>query len=265
MKVDKIQENLQTKKLGKKILFLHEIGSTNDLAKEMANYRASEGTIAIAETQIAGRGRLDRQWFSPKGGLYFSVILRPKVTVKESVGLIFVASLAVAKVLHETYGLHAETKWPNDVLVNGRKVCGILSETKTKGEKVDYVVIGLGINANVDVEKKFPEELKTVATSLANELGKKVRLGELFKLLLEKLDSLYEQFLKEGFTQVLKEWKKYADFLGKTVEVTDGTGRFCGLALDVDNDGALIVGLEDGTVKRFFVGDISLQINERKT
>ncbi|MGC8896389.1 MAG: biotin--[acetyl-CoA-carboxylase] ligase [Candidatus Bathyarchaeia archaeon] len=265
MKIDKIQENLQTKKLGKKILFLHEVGSTNDLAKEMANYGASEGTIVIAETQTAGRGRLDRQWFSSKGGLYFSVILRPKVTVKESVGLIFVAGLAVVEVLHEKYGLHAETKWPNDVLVNGRKVCGILSEMRTKGGKVNYVIIGVGINANVNVKKEFPEELKTVATSLESELGKKVKLEELLKLLLEKLDSLYEKFLKEGFTWVLKEWKKYADFLGKTVEVAGETERFCGLALDVNNKGALVVRLEDGTVKRFFVGDISLKINEWKT
>ncbi|MDH7477927.1 MAG: biotin--[acetyl-CoA-carboxylase] ligase, partial [Candidatus Bathyarchaeota archaeon] len=94
MEIDKIQENLQTKKLGKKILFLHEVGSTNDLAKELANYGASEGTIVIAETQTAGRGRLGREWFSPRGGLYFSVILRPKLTAKESVGLIFVAGLA---------------------------------------------------------------------------------------------------------------------------------------------------------------------------
>jgi len=260
LKINKIQENLQTKKLGRKMLFLHEVGSTNDLAKEMADYGASEGTIVIAETQTAGRGRLGRKWFSPRGGIYFSAILRPKVSVKESVGLVFVAGLAVAEVLHEKYGLHVETKWPNDVLVNNRKVCGILSEMKTKGGKVNYAVIGVGVNANVNVKKEFPEELKTVVTSLENELGKKVRLEELLKLLLEKLDSLYEKFLKEGFTRVLKEWKKYADFLGKTVEVTGGTGRFCGLALDVDDEGALVVRLEDRTVKRFFVGDVSLQI-----
>jgi BirA family biotin operon repressor/biotin-[acetyl-CoA-carboxylase] ligase len=262
LEIDKIQENLQTKKLGKKILFLHEVGSTNDLAKEMANYGASEGTIVIAETQTAGRGRLGRKWFSPKGGLYFSVILRPKVNIKESVGLAFAAGLAVAEVLHEKYELHVETKWPNDVLVNGRKVCGILSEMKTKGEKVNYAVIGLGINANVNVKEEFPEELRTIATSLENELGKKVRLQELLRVLLEKLDSIYEQFLKEGFTWVVREWKKYADFIGGTVKVAGDAEKLCGLALDVDDDGALVIGLENGTVKRFFVGDVSLQITK---
>ena len=262
MEIDKIQENLQTKKLGKKIIHLHEIDSTNDLAKELANYGASEGTIVIAETQTAGRGRLGRKWFSPRGGLYFSIILRPKVRVKESVGLVFVAGLAVAEVLHENYGLNVATKWPNDVLVNGRKICGILSEMKTKGERVNYVVIGVGINANINVKKGFPEELKTVATSIENELGRKVRLEELLKLLLEKLDILYEEFLEEGFLQVLKRWKEYASFLGKEVEVTDEVKRLHGLALDVDDEGALIIKLENGTMKRVFVGDVSLKIKE---
>jgi BirA family biotin operon repressor/biotin-[acetyl-CoA-carboxylase] ligase len=262
LKIDKIQENLQTKKLGKKIIYLHEIGSTNDLAKELANCGASEGTIVIAETQTAGRGRLNRKWFSPKGGLYFSVILRPKLKAKETIKLVFVAGLAVAEVLHENYGLNVETKWPNDVLANGRKACGILSEMKTKGEEVNYMVIGVGINVNVNVKKEFPEELKTVATSLENELGRKVRLEELLKLLLEKLDSLYEKFLEEGFLQVLKRWKEYAGFLGKEVEVIDEVKRLHGLALDVDDEGSLVIKLEDGTVKRIFVGDVSLKIKK---
>lgn len=258
MKIDKIQETLRTKKLGKEILYLHEAGSINDLAKELANYRASEGTIVIAETQTAGRGRLNRKWFSPIGGLYFSIILRPKLKAKETLKLVFVTGLAVAEVLHENYGLNVETKWPNDVLVNGRKVCGILSEMKTKGEKVNYTVIGVGINANVNVKKEFPEELKTAATSIENELGKKVRLEELLKLLLEKLDSLYEQFLKEGFSKILKKWRKYAYFLGKAVEVISGNERLCGLALDVDDKGALVVRLENGTMKHIFAADVSL-------
>lgn len=262
LKIDKIQEKLQTKKIGKKILYLHKTGSTNDIAKKLANYGAYEGTIVIAETQTAGRGRLDRKWFSPKGGLYFSVILRPKITVKESVKLVFVAGLAVAEVLHEKYRLQVETKWPNDVLVKGRKVCGILSEMKTRGEKVDYVVIGIGINANVDVKKEFPEELKTNATSVENELGRKVMLEELFRLLLEKFENIYEQFTREGFTQVLERWKKYASFLGKNVEVIGEIRRLRGLAIDVDDDGTLVLKLENGTVKHMFSGDVSLQINK---
>jgi len=257
--VDRLQEGLRTKRFGRNILFLREVGSTNDLAKELAGYGADEGTVVVAETQTAGRGRLDRGWVSPKGGLWFSVVLRPKVRAGEAVRLVFVAGSAVAEVLRELYGLKSETKWPNDVLVNGRKVCGILTEMNTIGEKVNYVIVGIGVNANFDVEKVFPEELRVIATSLENELGRKVRLEELFKALLEKLENFYELFMKEGFDPILKEWKKYAGFLGCQVEVASGTEKWVGLALDVENDGALIMRLEDGTVKRVFVGDATLR------
>jgi len=257
--VDRLQEGLRTKSFGRNTLFLREVGSTNDLAKELAGYGAVEGTVVVAEKQTAGRGRLSRGWVSPKGGLWFSVVLRPELKPAEAVGLVFMAGLAVAEVLHELYAVKAETKWPNDVLVKGRKVCGILTEMNTTGEKVNYVTVGIGVNANFDVEKAFPEELRANATSLENELGRKVRLEELFKALLEKLENIYELFLKEGFAPVLGKWKKYAGFLGCQVEVTSETEKLVGLALDVANDGALVVRLEDGTVKRVFVGNATLR------
>ena len=259
MKVDKVQEGLRTKRFGKRIVFLREVASTNDYAKELANYGAEEGTVVIAEMQTAGRGRLGREWVSPKGGLYFSVILRPKVSVSEAVKLVFVAGLAVAKILHEVYGVKVETKWPNDVLMNGKKVCGILTEMNTTGEKVNYVVVGIGVNANFEVKDVFPEPLRMVATSLENEIGRKVSLKELLRALLEKLEDIYHLFMKKGFTTILEKWKAYASFLGCQVEVSSATERWFGLALDIEGDGSLIMRLEDGTVKRVFVGDISLQ------
>ena len=261
IKVDKLQEGLLTKRLGKTILFSREIGSTNDWAKELAMYGACEGTVVIAETQTAGRGRLGREWISPMGGLWFSMILRPEFRPAEAAKLTFVAGLVVAEVLRETFGLKTETKWPNDVLVNGRKICGILTEMNTTGEIVNSVVVGIGVNANFDVEEVFPESLRKAATSLENELGRKAGLEELFKALLERLESFYEQFVREGFIPVLEEWKKHAGFLGRQVEVTSLTEKFSGLALDVDHDGALILRLEDGTVKRVFVGDVSLRMS----
>lgn len=256
--VDKLQESLHTKQFGKWIVFLREVGSTNDYAKKLANYGAPEGTVVIAETQTAGRGRLGREWVSPKGGLYFSIVLRPKLSASEAVRLVFVAGLAIAKVLDEVYGLRVETKWPNDVLVNGKKICGTLSEMNTTEEKVNYAIVGIGLNANIDVEKKFQGQLKALVTSIENELGRIVKLEELFVVLLEKLESLYELFLKEGFNPILDGWKSYAGFLGKQVVVTGETERLCGLALDVDGDGALVVRLDNGAVKRVFVGDISI-------
>jgi len=260
IKVERLQEGLKTKLLGKYIFFSYEVGSTNDWAKELAELGAPEGTIAIAETQTAGRGRLGRKWISPKGGLWFSLILKPKIKPMETVKLVFLAGLAVAETIRELYGLRAETKWPNDVLVDGLKVCGILSEMKTVGENVEYAVIGVGINANFNVDEEFPEELKEKATSLEKALGRKIALEELFKALLEKMESLYQQFLKEGFTPILEKWKSYASFLDCEVEVHGDGERLEGTALNIDNEGALILRLKDGSVRRVFVGDLSLKI-----
>lgn len=196
MNVNKLQEGLRTKQFGKRIVFLREVGSTNEYAKELASYGAKEGTVVLAETQTAGRGRLGRAWISPKGGLYFSVILRPRISASEAVKLVFVAGLAVARILEEVCGLHVEIKKPNDVLVNGKKISGILAETNTTGEKVNYTIIGIGINVNFDVKETLPKELAKNATSLENELDKKIRLEQLFKALIEKLESLYVLFLK---------------------------------------------------------------------
>ena len=256
--IDKLQEGLQTKRIGRSIFLSREVGSTNDWAKELAELGAEEGTVAIAETQTAGHGRLGKEWFSPRGGLWFSVIFRPEMSPSEAIGLVFVAGLAVAEVLREKYDLKVDTKWPNDVLVNGKKVCGILAEMNTKGRAVKFVVLGFGVNANFLVEKVFPRSLKEVATSLEKELGQKVRLEELFKGLLERLGSRYDECAERGLAFLLADWKKYAGFLGRRVEVRIGNERLSGVALDVDARGALVLRLEDGATKRVLAGDVSL-------
>lgn len=255
---DKLQEGLSTKRFGVRVFFSREVGSTNEWAKELASFDAEEGTVAIAETQTAGRGRLGREWVSPKGGLWFSAVLRPRLKPAEAVRLVFIAGLAVAEALHELYRLKAETKWPNDVLVNGRKVSGVLSEMNTTDEDVNFVILGVAVNANFDVKRALPEELWDSATSLESELGRKVGLEELFRSLLERLEAAYDSFLKEGSASVIGEWKKHASFLGRQVEVA-GETKLVGLALDVDQDGALVLRLDDGTLKRIFVGDLSLR------
>jgi len=258
--IDKLQEGLQTKRIGRSIFLSREVGSTNDWAKELAELGAEEGTVAIAETQTAGHGRLGREWFSPRGGLWFSVIFRPEMSPSEAIGLVFVAGLAVAEVLREKYDLKVETKWPNDVLVNGKKVCGILAEMNTKGRAVKFVVLGFGVNANFLVEKVFPRSLKEVATSLEKELGQKVQLEELFKGLLERLGSRYDEWAERGLAFLLADWKKYAGFLGRKVEVRSGSEKLLGVASDVDGDGALVLRLEDGATKRVLAGDVSLRL-----
>jgi BirA family biotin operon repressor/biotin-[acetyl-CoA-carboxylase] ligase len=257
--VEKLQEGLRTKRLGKRILFTHEVDSTNEWAKELAKLDTEEGTVAIAETQTAGHGRLGRDWFSPKGGLWFSVVLRPKLRASETVGLVFAAGLAAAEALHEKYDLPAETMWPNDVLVHGRKICGILCEMNTTGETVNFGIVGVGINVNFDVRKVLPRPLQDVATSVQNELGKKVPLEELLRLMLEKLEIIYDLYVKEGLASVLEKWKKHASFIGHTVHVAYEDERLLGVALDVDSEGALVLRLEDGTLRRFLSGNVSLE------
>jgi BirA family biotin operon repressor/biotin-[acetyl-CoA-carboxylase] ligase len=260
LNVDKLQEGLQTKLLGRKVFFSHEVGSTNNWAKELALLGAEEGTVAIAESQTAGRGRLDRVWVSPKGGLYFSVIFTPELTPTQATKLVFVAGLAVVEALHELYGLRVETKWPNDLLVNGRKICGILAEMSTTGDSVNFVVVGVGINANFDGKSVLPKELWEDTTSLESELGKKVQLDTLFRAVVERLECIYESFLKKGFVPVLRKWKKHAGFLGCKVKVMSDAEEWVGLTLDVEDDGALTIKLEDGSVKRVLAGDVSLRL-----
>ncbi len=260
IKMSQVQDRLCTKRLGRTILHCHEIDSTNKWAKELAKYGASEGTVMVAETQTRGRGRHGREWISPTGGLWFSLVLRPKLSPDVASKLTFVAGLAVVKVLCEMFDLEAETKWPNDVLVNKRKICGVISEMNTTDETVNFVVVGIGVNTNFNVKEVFPKELRRVATSLQDELGRKIQLEELFSTLLETIESLYEQFIEEGSDSILEEWKSYARFLGHKVEVTTLTEKVSGLALDIDPRGALALELEDGTVKHVLTGDVSLQL-----
>lgn len=257
--LNKLLEGLDTKRVGRSIFFKRSVGSTNSWASKFAKLGACDGTVFLAESQTAGRGRLKRKWVSPAGGLWFSVVLRPRLKLTEAFGLVFVASLAVAEVLEELYGLKTQVKWPNDVLVNAKKVCGILAETKLESKNVEYVVVGVGINANFGVKKSLPEDLWKTATSLEDELGRKIELEMLFKALLEKLERLRDVFLEKGFCVVLDEWKKYAGFLGCQVDVVSMDERLAGLALDVDSSGSLVLKLGDGTVKHVFAGDVVLR------
>ncbi|OGD45675.1 biotin--[acetyl-CoA-carboxylase] ligase [Candidatus Bathyarchaeota archaeon RBG_13_46_16b] len=259
MDLNKLLEGLETKRVGRSVFFKRSVASTNSWARRFAGLGACDGTVFLAETQTAGRGRLKRRWISPAGGLWFSVVLRPKLKPTEAFGLVFVASLAVAEVLEEFYGLKTQAKWPNDVLVNAKKICGILAETKLESKNVEHVVVGVGINANFGVKKFLPEDLWKTATSLKDELGRKIELEMLLKALLEKLERLCDVFLEKGFSVVLDEWKKYAGFLGRQVKVVSMDERLTGLALDVDNSGSLVLKLGDGTVRHVVAGDVVLR------
>jgi BirA family biotin operon repressor/biotin-[acetyl-CoA-carboxylase] ligase len=257
IEIRKIKENLQTKFIGKTIHHFFEIASTNDLAKEIASIGAQEGTTIIAETQTQGRGRLGREWVSPAGGLWFSIILRPKLNVKDIPKLTLITSLAVAKTISQLLNLKTKVKWPNDVLIKTKKVCGILTEANTREKTINFVVIGIGINANIELHS-LPPQIRENATSLKQELKREINREQLLQVLLEKMEHYYLMLLKGKFDLILKEWKTLCDFLGSHVEVTTLKEKIEGVAIDIDKNGALIIKLQDGTLRRVLSGDVSL-------
>jgi len=255
IKPPKVKENLRTKILGQAIVYFQELNSTNDFAKELAVRGAREGTIVVAETQTMGKGRFKRKWISPENGLWFSIVLKPNAPLKHAQKLTLLASVAVAKTINRLYGLEAQIKWPNDVLINQKKVCGMLTESRIKGEKVDFAILGIGINANFNVES-IPRHLREEATTLKEELGKEIKREILLCELLAEIESHYELFRRRRFEEILEYWRRLAGFLGSNVEVKSDEETVEGQAIDIDDDGALIIRLKDETFVTVTSGDI---------
>ncbi|CAB49071.1 biotin--[acetyl-CoA-carboxylase] ligase [Pyrococcus abyssi] len=232
---------LKTSVIGRTIIYFQEVASTNDYAKAE---NLEEGTVIVADRQIKGHGRLERKWESPEGGLWMSVVLTPRVSQEDLPKIVFLGALAVVETLRE-FSIDARIKWPNDVLVNYRKVAGVLVEAK--GEKV---ILGIGLNVN----NKVPDG----ATSMKQELGSEIPMLNVFKTLVKTLDSLYLKFL-ESPGKILERAKR-SMILGVRVKVlSDGEVEAEGIAEDVDEFGRLIVRLDDGRVKKILYGDVSLR------
>ncbi|MEM2842664.1 MAG: biotin--[acetyl-CoA-carboxylase] ligase [Candidatus Bathyarchaeia archaeon] len=233
-----------------KIFWFKTVNSTNDIAKKLAEEGFEEGVIVISETQIKGRGRYKRTWFSPKGGLWFSIILRPKINPNEAFKLSFLTVLSIAKALNELYNLEVAIKWPNDILINEKKVCGILSETKIKNGKLEFIILGIGINANIPAEV-FPKELKGTSTSLKILLGREISIITLLQKILDNITFYYSKV--KNFTQILKEWKWFMKMLGSWVEIKIGDEIIEGQIIDVnEKNGALIVKLKNNCIQEIF-------------
>ncbi|MBX5326818.1 MAG: biotin--[acetyl-CoA-carboxylase] ligase [Candidatus Bathyarchaeia archaeon] len=259
LEIERIMRLLETEFVGREIHYYEKISSTNTVAKQQARDDAREGTTIIAETQTQGKGRLNRPWISPKGGIWLSVILRPQITVEDALKITLATAVAVAKTLYNMFDLRAEIKWPNDVLVDNKKLCGILTETSSRKKNVDFVVVGIGLNANFD-SKTLPEELQTVATTLKEVLKKEIDREKLICRLLKEIEDLYKTFKAKNFETLLNEWRAFAVFLGKKVEITNFKEKFEGVAVDVDDTGALLVKLADGTMRKVLSGDVTVRL-----
>ncbi len=224
-----------------------------DEARRQAQEGASEGTVIVAEEQTAGRGRIKRAWLSPRGSIALSIILYPEVSYLSS--LIMVASLGAVHAVEKVTGLKAQIKWPNDVLINNKKVCGILIESEVKGKRVGYAILGIGINVNIKLSD-FPE-IQPLATSLSHELGRKVSRLEVLRCLLAEIERLYLA-LPSG-DSVYREWRDNLVTLGKKVQVRSEETTYEGIAESVASDGSLLLRQPDGSLTKVVAGDVTLR------
>ena len=255
-----IQIGLDTEIIGKEMDYHPSVDSTNRLAKKLAYHGAAEGTIVVAEEQTGGKGRLERVFYSPRGkGIWFSIILYPNFSPHDAPKFTLMAAVAVAEAMAR-FNLKAEIKWPNDIMHDGRKLVGILTEMSGEIGKIAYLVIGVGINVNISRDE-FPEELRDIATSLS-ELngGEEISRVYFLRAVLEEFDKLYREVNAAGFDKILERWRKYNVTLGKNVRVIsagDGTS-FTGKAVDLNADGALVVET-DGELRAVYAGDVSIR------
>lgn len=256
---DEIQEALDTEVFGKKdIVHFKEISSTNLIAKELAAQGAPEGTLIIAEKQTNGRGRRGRNWFSPSGdGIYVSLILRPAVSPGEAPGITLMSAVAVAEALLSLVDMEVRIKWPNDILVNGRKIAGILTEISTEMDAIDYIVVGLGLNVNMPFES-FPEEIREKATSILMVTGKRFSRIRLIQAYLRWYEKYYGMYKSGDFDSIMKRWKEFADIIGRKVMVDVIGNKYIGEITAVDNDGVLILKDDEQRSHRIFSGDLTL-------
>ncbi len=247
-----IKAGLKTSIIGRNIEYFKETESTNIIAREMAG-SVEEGTVVIAESQTGGRGRLGRKWISPEGGIWLSIILKPGIQPLYAPRITLMAGVSAAKTIR-SFGLPAKIKWPNDVLINGKKVCGILTEIEAEIDMIDYCVVGIGIDANVDTES-FPEEFRDSSTSLKKELGHEINRVDFVQKLMLEFEALYLIFQKNGFPSILEEWRGMSATIGEWVKITTQNRTIYGEAIGVDNEGALILETDEGKLEKIVAGN----------
>jgi BirA family biotin operon repressor/biotin-[acetyl-CoA-carboxylase] ligase len=253
-----IEVGLGTSVIGRSVVSFDCIPSTIDAAGSLAAAGAEEGTVVAAESQSGGRGRLGRAWSSPPGsGIWTSVILRPVLPPRDAPKLTLLTAVAVAAVLRDWRQIPAGIKWPNDVIVGSRKICGALTELVAEQDSIRYAIISFGLNVN-QTRSGFPPDVADIATSMRIETGKKLDRPEVFKRILRELDALYVRFKEDGGKDVLARWRELSITLGKTVTVHLREESVQGVARDLADDGSLILETEDGRLRQISYGDVTI-------
>lgn len=254
---EEITANLGTRFLGKSVFCSASIDSTNEEAKRRALGGAPDGSIFVSEQQTGGKGRLGRNWASPAGtGIWMSVLLRPGHIPQNAPLTTLLAGLAVCRAVRNLTGAAAEIKWPNDIVTGGRKICGILTEMSAEIDRIEFLVVGIGVNVNLP---EFPPELSGKATSLLRESGKTVRRVPLLQEILRQFESLLTESLTAPEPEFWKEYKSLCVSLNRTVSFTRNGKEVSGTAADISPSGELLVRLPDGKLETVFSGEVSVQ------
>lgn len=253
-----IKACLKSKILGQRVYHFASIGSTQEYAFELGRKGTSEGALVVAEEQTSGHGRKGRPYCSPQGGIWFSLLLRPPLPPRQAPVISLAAGVALAEVVTGLGLQSVLLRWPNDILIGGKKLSGILAEMSAEPDQLHFVVLGMGINANVEMDS-LPQAIRPLATTLKNELGERVDRVEILCKVLEKLEKYYLRLLKQGPASILEDWKSFPNMLGKPVKVSAPEGIYDGVAVGLDEDGALLIKDNTGEVRKLFAGDVSVR------
>lgn len=249
----------KTKVIGRDIQVFEQTTSTNDVIEKLARDGVKEGVVVFAESQTKGRGRLGRKWISPaRKGLWFSILLRPDLRPQETTQLTVASSTALRRAIQSDTGLQPEIKWPNDILIGGKKVAGILTELSAELDRVKHVILGIGIDVNLNANE-FPAELRKTATSLKIEVGEMISRAELAVAILRELDADYLRVCAGKFAAIADEWEENCATIGRNVTVQIGDRKIRGHAESLDDDGALLLRSEHGHLERITGGDVTLE------
>jgi len=255
---EEVKKYLDTDFIGRNIYYFDSINSTNKKAKEIA-FGEKEGTVLVAEEQANGKGRLGRQWISPKGkGIWMSIVLKPKVDPMTVAKITLLGAAAVHKALINM-GIKSEIKWPNDILIDGKKVCGILTEMSAELNMINYVIMGIGINVNLD-EDDIPEDLKDKATSIKIKKGEIIDRKQLLATVLNEFEKFYIDFINNNIvSKAINICKENSALIGKEIKVIRGEEIRLGRALDINEEGELVVEFKEGDIENIYSGEISIR------
>ena len=253
-----VTSELKTKLIGQKAYYFDSIDSTQNQALKIANEPENNGAVIIAATQTGGKGRTGRKWISPKGGIWFSIILHPKFDISITTLFPIASSLALSKAIENTFEITPELKWPNDLTIKGKKIAGILVDAAFESNKIESLVLGVGINFNVDIKaikKTLKDTPNFYGVSSLSEQNKKVKPIQLVQNFFVELEKIYELLNKKQTKKIILDWTKRSSTLGKNVEINTTDGKIKGKATKIDEDGALIISNKSKTHK-VIAGDV---------